>query len=323
MSPLELPPEDRLSAGDVIAEMLKKAPEVGANGSNWPGLTLYRFTAPQSPLWDEVHSLALCFVAQGRKAVHAHGREYRYDPFNYFVFNRGMRFQAEILEASIEKPFLSLVLQIDPTVVRRVSADMREREATVFRKPSAAPASPDVYVSPLDQNLMGAILRFLRSVDTGADRRVLAPMYLQEIVYRLLQAEQCHRLIESASSEIDSNPISAAVEYIREHMDEPVTVNDLAEQVCMSPSAFAHLFRESVGVSPYQFVKGVRLDRARVILVEEGLSVSEVARAVGYSSLSHFINEFKRHYGVTPRGYADQQRESVPMSVSERTMQGR
>lgn len=319
MSTAGLARKERLVAGDIVAEIDRKAPEPGPNAGAWPGLTLYRFTAPQAPQWDEVQSLSLCVVAQGRKSVQANGIEYQYDPFNYFVFNKGMRFQAEILQASIEEPFMSLVLQINPTVVRRVSADMRDREMTVFRKPSASPPRPDAYVCPLDQNLMGAILRFLRAVDTGADRRVLAPIYLQEIVYRLLQAEQCHHLIESASSEIDSNPVSAAVEYVRAHLDEPVTVNELAERVCMSPSAFAHLFRESIGVSPYQFVKGVRLERARILLVEDALSVSETARRVGYSSLSHFTNEFKRRYGVTPREYADMQRGSVPMQVSLRT----
>ncbi|WP_156296874.1 AraC family transcriptional regulator [Mycobacterium paragordonae] len=319
MSTPELPLKERSVAADIVAEIARKAPDPGANAGAWPGLTFYRFTAPQAPQWDEVQSLSLCVVAQGRKAVTANGIEYQYDPFNYFVFNKGMRFQAEILQASVEEPFMSLVMQIDPTLVRRVSADMRDSETTVFRKPSTFAARPDAYVCPLDQNLMGAILRFVRAVNTGADRRVLGPIYLQEIVYRLLQAEQYHHLIESASSQIDSNPVSAAVEYVRAHLDQPITVNELAERVCMSPSAFAHFFRESIGVSPYQFVKGVRLERARMLLVEDGLSVNEAARRVGYSSLSHFTNEFKRRYGVTPREYADLQRGSVSMQVSLRT----
>ncbi|WP_319446894.1 MULTISPECIES: AraC family transcriptional regulator [unclassified Mycobacterium] len=319
MANLELVPKERVAALDILAEMADKAPRPGPNVSNWPGLTLYRFTAPQARQWDEVRSLAFCVVAQGRKSVRTNGFEYEYDPFNYFVFNCGMQTEIEILEGSVEKPFLSLVLQIDPTIVRRVSAAMREREAAVFALPAARQERADAYVSPLDQNMMGAILRFLRSVNTGADRRVLAPMYLQEIVYRLLQAEQCHHLIDSASSEIDVNPVSAAVDYVRAHMNQRVTVNEMAERVRMSPSAFAHHFRESIGVSPYQFVKRVRLERARVLLVEEGLSVRETARQVGYSSLSHFISEFKRRYGVTPRGYAAMQRGTVPVRMWQHT----
>src|SRR5262245_50448595 len=148
MSTPESPPEERLVADDISAEIARKAPQPGPNAGAWPGLTLYRFTAPQAPQWDEVQSLSLCVVAQGQKSVRANGVEYRYDPFNYFVFHKGMRFQAEILQASIEKPFMSLVLQIDPTVVRRVSADMRDRETTVFRKRPPSVARPDANVCP-------------------------------------------------------------------------------------------------------------------------------------------------------------------------------
>ena len=98
---------------------------------------------------------------------------------------------------------------------------------------------------------------------TGADRRVLAPLYLQEMVYRVLQREQYARLLSLAAAESASNPVSAVLEYVRGHLTEPLTVADMAEQVSLSPSAFAHLFREVAGRSPYQFVKEMRLDKAR------------------------------------------------------------
>lgn len=106
------------------------------------------------------------------------------------------------------------------------------------------------------------MLRFLRSTETGADRRVLAPMYLKEMVYRVLQREQYARLLAIAAAEAVSNPVSAVLKYVQGHLTEPLTVADLAEQVSLSPSAFAHLFREVTGRSPYQGVKEMRLDRA-------------------------------------------------------------
>ena len=315
----ELSTEERLRAGDLIAELKDWAATTGPNATPWPGLTVYRFEAPAAPQWSEVQSLSLCVVAQGRKAVTIDDVTYCYDPFNYLVLNRGLRFEAEILEASVELPFLSFVLQIDPAVVHRISADMRDGAATGFRRPSAPSALPrrtaPAQVSPLDTNTCGAVLRFLRAAMTGPDRRVLAPMYLQEIVYRVLRAGQRQRLLDAAASETGSNPVTQVIEYVRGHLSEPLSVADLAEQVCLSPSAFAHLFRDVSGMSPYQFIKSVRLDRARDLLVCEDLNVSEVARSVGYSSLSHFINEFKRHFGVTPRAYADAQRDVIALRM--------
>lgn len=318
MISLELPPEERLTAGDLIAGIGQRAPAVGPNRCDWPGLTVYKFTSPVAPQWDDVGSLSLCIVAQGRKCITVDGVDYLYDPFNYLVLNRGMRFQAEILEASIEKPFLSFVLQIDPAIVRRISADMLERGMTTFRR-SLPPTARPAYISPLDQDLLGASLRFLKAVDDGSDRRVLAPLYLQEVVYRILQSEQCVRLIDAAAAESTQNPVSDAINYLSERVSEPITVAELAEHVCMSPSAFAHLFRDVTGMSPYQFVKRMRLDRARVQLVEGRQSVTEIAKSVGYSSLSHFINEFKRHFGVTPKAYSEAQRDSIALQVDRAT----
>ena len=70
-------------------------------------------------------------------------------------------------------------------------------------------------LGPRPGELAGAALRFLRSIDTGADRRVLAPLYLREMVYRVLQREQYSRLLAIAAAESASNPVSAVLEYVR------------------------------------------------------------------------------------------------------------
>jgi len=296
------PRDDSYTSGDLVAELAARTPSVGANQDGWPGLTCYRFTGPVAPRWEEVRSLSLCVVAQGRKRVAVDGREYYYDPFNYLVLSSSLHFQAEILEATAAKPFLSLVLQIDPGLVRRVTADILERRTTTFTRTPAADAEP-AFVTAVDCDLMGATMRFLRATHTGADRRVLAPIYLQEMVYRVLQAEQYARLLELAASQDLDNPVSEVISYVRANLSEPLTVSDLAERVALSPSAFSHLFRDVTGKSPYQFVKDIRLNRARELLVAGDLSVTQVSRAVGYSSASHFINEFRERFGATPRTY--------------------
>jgi AraC-like DNA-binding protein len=295
-----------VASGELIAELAARAPDVGANTGLWPGLTIYRFTGPVGPTWEEIQSLSLCIVAQGRKVVTVDGVPYLYDPFRYLVLSNHLHFQAEIVEASVSRPFLSLVLQIDPAVVRQVSTDMLERRTTAFRSREAdGRTAQPACVSALDQELLGAVLRFLRAVGTGTDRRVLAPLYLQEMVYRVLQREQYARLLNLAAAEAASNPVSAVLEYVRGHLSEPLSVADMAELVSLSPSAFAHLFRDVTGRSPYQFLKEMRLDRARELLIDGNLAVARISKEVGYASVSHFISEFRGRFGVTPRAYCD------------------
>jgi AraC-like DNA-binding protein len=293
------------TAGDLVAEIKQRSPQLGANTGTWPGLTFYHFRTLMAPTWEEVQSLSLCIVAQGQKRVVVDGASYCYDPFNYLVLSNSQTFTAEILEASPAKPFLSMVLQIDPVLVRRVSSNLLERRATTFGRTAKSSKLERAFVTPLDSTLMAATVRFLQATDAGADRRVLAPLYLQEIVYRMLQSEQFTRLLEVAAVEAERNPISDVVAYVRDHLAEPLTVSDMAERVSLSPSAFSHLFRDVTGKSPYQFVKEMRLNRARELLFAGELSVMQVSRAVGYASTSHFINEFRDRFGSTPRAYCD------------------
>ena len=80
---------------------------------------------------------------------------------------------------------------------------------------------------------VGAVLGFLRSTVTRADRRVLAPMYLKEMVYRILRREQYAGLLAIAAAEAANNPVSAVLKYVQGHLTEPLTVADLAEQVSL------------------------------------------------------------------------------------------
>ncbi|WP_420540607.1 AraC family transcriptional regulator [Nonomuraea angiospora] len=80
-------------------------------------------------------------------------------------------------------------------------------------------------------------------------------MCVEEMVYRVLSREQFSRMLHIAARQTSHNPISAVLTFARAHYAEPLTVNDLAKQVALSPSAFSALFREVTGRTPYQFLK--------------------------------------------------------------------
>jgi AraC-like DNA-binding protein len=263
--------------------------------------------------------LALCCVVQGRKRFVVDDHDYVCDPHQYLIFTRGMRFETEILEASVDAPYLSFVLRIDPAIVSSVLVDIVARHPTSSTRPTTPDAAPPAHVSAFDRDLSGVVVRLLRSLASAGDRRVLAPMYLREITYRLIRADQVARLMHAVASERDQNPVSKVTAYIRDRLSEPITVADMARHVLMSPSALTSEFVEATGVSPYQYAKRMRLNRASALLIEGGLNVSEVAREVGYMSLSYFINEFKRQFGTTPRSYARAQRSIVAMRIDEAT----
>ena len=160
------PIEHRLTSGDLVAELADRAPLEGANVGLWPGLTIYRFTEPTEPRSEEIRALSLDVVTQGRKAVMSVGRRFVYDQFNYLVISSGHHFECQILEASAEEPCLCFVLEVEPALVRRVSADMLERRDPSSAAPRKVPPEACA-VSAMNHDLMSSVLRFLRSLSDG------------------------------------------------------------------------------------------------------------------------------------------------------------
>lgn len=94
-------------------------------------------------------------------------------------------------------------------------------------------------------------------------------------------------------------------DYIGEHLDEEISVERLAELVELSPSHFAHVFKETTGMTPLQFVTRQRITRAQQLIRETSRSLIDVGLEVGYMSPSHFAQVFRRVVGVTPTEFRD------------------
>jgi AraC-like DNA-binding protein len=289
----------RMSA-QLLVELSRRAPVEGANVGLWPGLTIYRFTRPTKPRWGEIERLSVGIVVAAGKALTAFGGRRLYGRIGYVVIGSRRHFDCHILEASARAPVVCIVMEIDPHLVRSVSTSMGGVAMAV-----RPPVDEECAVSAVDDDLMDAVSRFLGSLSASGDRRVLAPLHLQEMVYRMLQGRQRVRLVQLAAYQAVGSPVAAALDYIATHFAQPMTVEILAAQVCLSPSAFSRVFRETTGRSPYQYVKETRLECARQLFDEGRHGVADVSREVGYLSVSHFIKGFRGRFGATPGDYAD------------------
>ena len=104
-------------------------------------------------------------------------------------------------------------------------------------------------------------------------------------------------------------------DYIREHLDQHLTLAQLGAVVFMSPYHFARLFQHSTGLPPHRFVVRARIDHAATLLAAPDLSISQISRVVGFRSPSHFATVFRRLMGVTPRAY---RAAYLPAGLSQR-----
>jgi AraC-like DNA-binding protein len=185
-------------------------------------------------------------------------------------------------------------VKLDPTLVGSV---MVEAGHVPSRSRAGVRA---INVSPLDARLLDPVVRLVRLLDTPAQAPFLLPLIAREIVYRLLMGEQGDRLRHIALQGSHTHRIARAIERLRNEFDQPLRIEDIAQELGMSISSFHHHFRAVTAMSPLQFQKQIRLQQARQLMLGEGLDASSAGYRVGYNDASHFNREYKRLFGRPP-----------------------
>ena len=203
-------------------------------------------------------------------------------------------FQVE--EASEERPYLGFQLDFEPALVASVIMESGIR----IKKGDASTRAMNV--SSVDADLLDAVVRLVRLVETPAVRKVLAPLIIREIIYRLLIGGQGARLSHILASGGDTRRISKAIGHLRKHFDEPLKMEEIARELGMSVSGFHHHFKSVTSMSPLQFQKHLRLQEARRLMLGEDMDAASAGFRVGYQDPSHFSREYKRHFGAPPQG---------------------
>jgi AraC-like DNA-binding protein len=276
----------------------------GCTDALYPGVHFYRFSRPES--FRKTHTKGSTFTAvvQGRKVARMSGVELFYDPCRYLVITGETEFEGTILEASRERPYLAVILDIPADLVAKTLLGLAEADVEPLEE--GVPA----FVADLDAPIKGAVIRLLRAIDDPIERRFVAPLVMEELVFRLLRCNAAAVLRSAVRRDRDAEAVSRAMHFMRRNAAQALSVEDIARHVAMSPSHFAHRFRAVARVSPMRYLKHVRMSDAREIMIATGARVAEAASRVGYESPSHFTRDFRSHFGAAPAEYVRRFRRS-------------
>jgi len=258
-----------------------------------PGLFLFRYSEPVGPVYA-VSDPSFCIIVQGSKELLLGNERFRYDASRYLLVTAGMPVVGHIIEASKERPYLAVRLDLDP---KTVTAVLMENGLLDSRADGAVKA---MAVSRLDANLLDSVLRLVRLVGKPRDYTALAPLTIREIVYRLALGDQGGRLRQIAVVAGRAHRMTKAIELIRKDYDKPLRIAWLARQLGMSTSGLHHHFKAVTAMSPLQFQKQIRLQEARRLLLAGDSDAATAGLQVGYDDASHFNREYKRFFGEPP-----------------------
>ena len=283
---------------DALVEAVRRYTEAQPGESPFltaiEGLVLLRSDHPRRPNL-RVFKPALCITVQGAKSAIFGHQQLVYQAGQALVVSVEMPAFGAISQATPSEPYLGVILEFDPAVMREVLAQL---------EPPPKPGGnigPRVFVTDFDGPLADCVLRMVRLLDTPKAIPVLYLAIMREICYWLLTGPHAGEVVKMVLANTHAQCVINAIHALRLRFAEPIRVHDLAAIAQMSPSVFHRQFKAITSMSPLQFQKQLRLIEARRLMVSEAANVETAAFQVGYESPSQFSREYSRMFGISPR----------------------
>ncbi len=265
-----------------------KEPEAEVRGS----LLFYKRNFP-SKLEATLYEPVVCLILQGAKETIVGNRSNHIGVGDFIIVSHDLPVTSRITDASPEAPYIALIFNLNIEILR----SLYDQLGNQIDQTSTAQS---LTVGSADQKLLDVISRYISIVDHPLEKKVLEPLLLKEIHFRLLvstNGAMLHRLLRFDSN---ASKIRDAIKIVREKYKEPLNIPNLASKVAMSSSSFHNHFKNITETTPLQYQKQLRLLEARRILQIGSTSVTEVSYEVGYESPTQFSREYRAKFGLSP-----------------------
>lgn len=275
-----------------------KAIENGLTETGIEGVKLFQITQafPCAPV---VYEPSIVAIVSGAKEVVMDGTHCIYDNTRYLCCPTSIPVQAGTHGASQDAPLCGVYISLKPRVMAELALEI-DTFASPAHALNTAPQSQAFQLAEWDEPFSDALLRLLQLSADPTDIAILAETRMRELCYAVLKGEAGAFARQAFSV---GNAIARSIAYVSSNLNTAIAIDELADRAGMSRAVFHRKFKRATTMSPIQFVKTMRLNKA-AMKISEGVNVSEAALEVGYVSPSQFSREFKRLYGQSPRQWS-------------------
>ncbi|MBO9395439.1 AraC family transcriptional regulator [Shimia sp. R9_2] len=276
----------------------RRLPEAGLVDTVLKGVQLFRVIEAM-PCVPAVYEPTVVAILSGTKEAVLDGEHHIYGSDKYLLCPMTLPVEAGTPLASKDNPLIGVVITLEPRMMRELTMEIQT--AAGGSRLSRVGASSALALSSWDIGFTQALLRLLELLENPVDLEVLGQGRMRELCYAVLMGEAGAAARRAFGAD---NEIARTIDYLSTHLNEQVTIDEMADHVGMSRAVFHRRFKEATTMSPIQFVKSMRLNNA-AMKIAGGKTVSEAAWDVGYQSASQFSREFKRMYGHSPRQWSN------------------
>ena len=197
---------------------------------------------------------------------------------------------------SQESPFALLFLEPD-RLIQVASEVVRAERIELI--PHHAMLDPFIYQ-------IGRSLTAELAADRFGDRLFADSLTIALSIHLLRNYSNFQQPLQIASGGLSPRKLQQAIDYIDAHLTEDLTITAIAQNLELSQYYFSRLFKQSLGVSPYQYIIEQRIDRAKTLLKTTSLSIATISTQVGFASQNQFTVQFRKYVGTTPINYRRQ-----------------
>ena len=233
-------------------------------------------------------SVVFGIIVRGQRSMEIRGETFIVSSGECFVLNAG---EPHVCDMSPEYAHEYWALSVKPDVLRFIAENM----------PGAQEGDPYFLQTIIqDQKLFRLMQEFAVEVQYGGEPLAQESLFLEIVTYCLTRYA---RLNPVEQEDIPyRHTIQAARDYLEQHFEQHISLEELARIAHASPFYLNRIFRQEVGIPPYEYLVHVRIKHAQQLL-EEGKTIAEAAYLTGFSDQSHLTRFFKRHVGISPGEY--------------------
>lgn len=246
---------------------------------------------PKSPL---IYDVCLILVLQGKKIANLASNRFIFDCDNYLVVPTTLPLECETY-ATKNEPFICLIISLDRQIMIEIIESLKQR---VFNKKSD---NFGIFSDKVTEDIENATSKLLDILESKEESEILGKGILKEIFYRIAIGQNANMLHKMFLEENKEYKIAKALKHIHDNYNKSIDADSLARICDMSISSFHEHFKKITSHTPLQYIKKIRLTKAKDLLTKHGCKVVEVSDELGYDNSSHFSRDFKNYFGYSPK----------------------
>lgn len=252
-------------------------------------------TSKYDPLSPFIYDVCLILVLQGKKIGHLSHNTLVYDSKNYLVVPTTLPLECET-HASFEEPFIGLIISIDKKMMYEIIDCVSEKDSIDSKKNSIG-----IFSDEVTSNIEDITLRLLNILQSKEESKILGEPLLKELFYRIAVGKNSNFLHKMFLENNNEAKIARALKIIHTQCESNLNISNLARQEDMSVSSFHTHFKKVTSHTPLQYIKKIRLNKARDLISMHNYQVVDAAYEMGYDSASQFSRDFKTYFGYPPK----------------------